>query len=123
MTAEKFKRKLTAILPSFQRAIRLSPVGPNYLYREYGVALRLAGRLEEAISANKKAIQIAPNDIYAHIALTKVYSLLDREKEARAEAAEVLRINPKFSLDNYEKAALLTPSDREIAAFRKAGLK
>jgi len=52
--------------------------------------------------------------------------LMGREKEASAEAAEVLRINPKFSLDHFRKtvpyknqAAL----DRIIAALRKAGLK
>jgi hypothetical protein len=49
-----------------------------------------------------------------------------REKEARAEAAEVLRINPKFSVDNYAK--LLTNKDQssidnQISAMRKAGLK
>ena len=108
-------------IPLFQKVIRLSPFGPNNFYREYGVALRLADRFEEAISAGKKAIQIAPNDIYAHIGLTTDYSLMGRDREARAEAAEILRIDPKFSVDNNAKAALR--AGRSTAALRKAGLK
>ena len=54
------------------------------------------------------------------------YSLMGREKEARAEADEVLRINPKFSLDDYAKALLFknqSAKDRFLDALRKAGLK
>jgi hypothetical protein len=51
---------------------------------------------------------------------------MGREKEARAEAAEVLRINPKFSVDSH--AMMLSfkdqsKNDRVVAALRKAGLK
>jgi hypothetical protein len=53
---------------------------------------------------------------------------MGREKEARAEAAEVLRINPKFSLDYWGKAvgtAFKDQSevDKAINALRKAGLQ
>ena len=70
---------------------------------DFGHALRDTGRFEEAVSAYKKAIQLAPDNITAHIGLAFTYSLMGREKEARAEAAEVLRINPKFSVDYYAK--------------------
>jgi hypothetical protein len=46
--------------------------------------------------------------------------------EARAEAAEVLRLNPKFSLEVHkERAPIKDPGmlERHIAALRKAGLK
>jgi hypothetical protein len=55
--------------------------------------------------------------------------MMGRENEAHAEAAEVLRINPKFSLDYYVKTSVLSPRkdpsgrDRYIDALRKAGLK
>ena len=65
------------------------------------------GRYEEAVSAYKKAIQRAPNHIWTHIMLAATYSMMGREKEARAEAAEVLRINPKFSLDFWAKTSLV----------------
>ena len=114
-------------IPIFQKAIRLNPFGPPSLYREYGTALRNVGRFEEAISAYKKAIQITPDNFIAHLGLVATYSLMDREQEARAEAAEVLRINPKFSLDKWAA----TPGrfrdqsarDRIVGGLRKAGLK
>jgi hypothetical protein len=53
---------------------------------------------------------------------------MGREKECRAEAAEVLRINPKFSLDNYAKGIAsfyLEQSELNsyIGLLRKAGVK
>ncbi|MBI5967326.1 MAG: adenylate/guanylate cyclase domain-containing protein [Deltaproteobacteria bacterium] len=113
-------------IPLFQKAIRLNPFGKSSLYRGFGSALRNTGRFEEAVSAFKKAIQRSPNDIMSHIGLAATYSRMGREEEARAEAAEVLRINPKFSLDDYAKKL---PSrdqprrDEYINALRKAGLK
>ncbi|MGZ3536508.1 MAG: tetratricopeptide repeat protein, partial [Thermodesulfobacteriota bacterium] len=80
----------------------------------------------EAVSAYKKSIAREPNNIYAHIGLASTYSLMGREKEARAEAAEVLRINPKFSVDFWAKAIPFkdqSQTDKVINALRKAGLK
>ena len=113
-------------IPLYQKAIRLNPFGPSYLYREFGTALRNTGRFEEAVSAFKKAIQLAPDNINAHIALAVTYSMMGREKEARAEAAEVLRINPKFSVDSFAKVLPYkdqSQTDKYINALRKAGLK
>jgi adenylate cyclase len=113
-------------IPLFQKAIRLNPFGPSTLYRDYGMALRNAGHFEEAVSALKKAIQLAPDDFIVHILLAVTYSMMGREKEARAEAAEVLRINPKFSLDSWAKKNPQKDQSRNDEAFnalRKAGLK
>jgi hypothetical protein len=51
---------------------------------------------------------------------------MGREKEARAEAAEALRIDPKFSVDHLAKVLSnkdQSVNDRTIDALRKAGLK
>jgi adenylate cyclase len=113
-------------IPLYQKAIRLTPSGASILYRDFGRALRETRRFEEAVSAYKKAIQLAPNDISAHLGLAATYSVMSREQEARAEAAEVLRINSKFSLDSYAKS--IPGKDRSridnyINALRQAGLK
>jgi adenylate cyclase len=113
-------------IPLHQKAIRLNPFPPSYLYLDYGHALRNAGRFEEAVSALKKAIQIAPDSVPAHVHLAATYSMMGREKEARAESAEVLRVNPKFSLDYYAKRIAYkdqSQADKLINALRKAGLK
>jgi adenylate cyclase len=113
-------------IPFYQKAIRLTPVGGSLLYRDFGLALRNTKRFEEAVSAYKKAIQLAPDDIIAHMNLAVTYISMGREKEARAEAAEVLRINPKFSVDNYVKSSVSKGQpniDKFANAMRKAGLK
>lgn len=107
-------------------AIRLTPFGPSSLYYQFGNALRSTGRFAEAVSAYQKAIQIAPDHIRAHYGLAATYVLMGREKEGRAEAAEVLRINPKFSLEYYAKIAIFhdqAERERILGALRQAGLK
>jgi adenylate cyclase len=113
-------------IPLFQKAIRLNPFGPPTLYREFGHALRYAGRFEEAVSAYKKTIQLAPDNIYPHIFLAVTYIQMGRGKEARAEAAEALRIDPKFSVDSLAKVLSYkdqSVNDKTVDALRKAGLK
>jgi adenylate cyclase len=72
-------------------------------------------------------LQRAPDHIFAHIGLGTTCSLMGREKEARAEAEEVLKLNPKFSLEGYAKMLLMYKNqaqiNRFIDALRKAGLK
>jgi tetratricopeptide (TPR) repeat protein len=83
-------------IPMFQKAIRLNPFGPAGYHSNFGNALRNMGRFEEAISAYKKALQLSPDHFWAHVGLSATYSRMGREKEARAEFAEVKRINPKY---------------------------
>jgi adenylate cyclase len=113
-------------IPMYQKAIRLNPNTTPMVFRGFGDAFRMAGRFEEAVSAYKKAIQRSPDHIGAHIGLVTTYSLMGREKEARAEAEEVLRINPKFSVDFFAKSSAIKDQSEinKIAdALRKAGLK
>jgi adenylate cyclase len=110
----------------FQKAIRLNPFGSTLTFLHLGMSYRITGRFEESVSAIKKTIERSPNNIFAHIQLAVTYIQMGREKEARAEAEEVLRINPKFSVDSYAK--LLPYKDQSVndsivAALRKAGLK
>ncbi len=91
-----------------------------------GHPLRDEGRFEEAVSAYKKALQFAPDSITSHIGLAATYSMMGREKEACAEAAEVLRVNPKFTLDSLGKMLPYKDQseiDKVAHALRKAGLK
>jgi len=114
-------------IPMFQKAIRLNPNATAGTFVMLGHALRNAGRFEEAVPAYKKGIQRAPDFIVAHIGLGTTYSLMGREKESRAEAEEVLRINPKFSLDYFAKSSApykdQSEIDKVVNAMRKAGLK
>jgi adenylate cyclase len=114
-------------IPFFQKAIRLNPNGPPHFFHGLGRALQNTGRYDEAVSTYKKAIQRAHNNNFAHAYLASTYSLIGREKEARAEVEEVLRINPKFSLAYLAKNNLYKDQSSVekylINPLRKAGLK
>jgi adenylate cyclase len=118
--------RLEEAIPMYQKSFRLNPRGPVASYVSYGGALMGAGRFEEAASAYKKVLQQLPDNFLAHLGLVVTYSMMGREQEARAEAAEVLRLNPNFSVDNYSRVLPFKDQariDRFTDALRKAGLK
>ena len=107
-----------------EQAVRLDPFSSTWILRSLGSAYTWAGRYKEAISALERAVQNAPNDQFSHISLVLAYSFAGQQEEAQAEAAEVLRINPKFSPESYVKEwENQAEKDRAIDAFRWAGLK
>jgi TolB-like protein/Tfp pilus assembly protein PilF len=113
-------------IPFFNSAIRLNPKPPNKYIRHLASAYRDTGRYEEAIALVKKAIDREPRDIISHIILTATYGMAGRDEEACTAAAEVIKINPKFSLERFVKVhPYKDPAMREryINSLRKAGLK
>jgi adenylate cyclase len=112
-------------VPIFEKAIRLNPLAPAGYYIAQGIALRETGRLAAAAASFKKAIERSPNCFKAHAYLAAVSSLMGRDDEAQAEAAEVLRLNPNFSLEEYASRSMYKDPavlDKHITAMRKAGL-
>jgi adenylate cyclase len=113
-------------IPLFEKAIRLNPIPPIGYFLQLAIAYRETHQFEDSIAAYKKVLHRSPNNLFAHIGLAGTYSLLGHEKEARAAAKEVLRINPKFSLEYFaETLPYKNKVDKEflIDALRKAGLK
>jgi adenylate cyclase len=108
-----------------QHAIRLNPFAPAMFFNNLAVAYRDAGQYEKAIEECKKALQREPKAPLPYIHMAISYMRLGREEEARAAAADLLRINPKFSLERYAKTLPFTKSvaDRIVEDLRKAGLK
>jgi len=109
-----------------EKALRLNPTYPIFSLFELGWAYQLLGRYEEAITTLKKVVVHAPDHLHAHMVLAVSHSELGQEEEARAEAAEILRINPDYSLEvDRQRAPFKDPavSERVFAALRKAGLQ
>jgi len=114
-------------IPMLQKSLRLSPIPVHsqvlgLLAHSYS----MLGQYEEAIATYKKVLQIyGPDHLIAHIGLAGAYASIGRENEARAEGGEVLRIDPKFSLERFIKALPYNQStkDRLAEVLRKAGLK
>jgi len=109
--------KAERLNPSFHQ----SPLHLSWAYR-------LAGRYEDAFKQAKKGVDRNPNYLLTHLALTATCSLTGREAEACAAAVEVLRITPRFSVEQYRKDLYALFKDKSqidftIDAFHKAGLK
>jgi len=114
-----FANRWEESIPEYKTAIRLNPIPPCLYFWSLGLSYGAMGQYEEAITWCKKAVRQEPDSFFAHLMMTAVYSWSGRDEDARAEAAEVLRINPKFSLENFEKRA----GRPLVDALRKAGLK
>ena len=113
-------------LEAAAQALRLKPFIADIHLADVGSAYTLAGHYEEARSTLQRYLNRYPNILPAHLTLAVVYSELGQIAGAQAEAAEVLRLNPKFSLEVHkQRAAIKDPAmlERYIAALRKAGLK
>jgi len=114
-------------IPVFQKSLRLSPIprGAVILLR-LGAAHRFIGQNEEAIVAFKRALQLYPDNLLGHAYLAATYASAGRDPDARAQAAEVLRIDPNFSAERLVKGFSIrnqTILDQMVADLRKAGLK
>jgi TolB-like protein/class 3 adenylate cyclase len=107
-----------------QKAMRLDPRHRDVYLMQEGLAYCWLGRFAEAVDALKKGQK---NNPYIHMNLVWAYSELGREQEARAEAAEVMRLSSRFSLEetkqrinrNWQKPR----NQRFLADLRRAGLK
>jgi adenylate cyclase len=114
-------------IAAYEKVIRLSPFPPSAVLSGLGAALRDVGRYEEAVVVFKKLLQKWPDYVGGRVSLTATYSMMGRDAEARAQAREILRIDPNFSLDTFSKFPQRVKNnadqDRYIDALRKAGLK
>jgi adenylate cyclase len=113
----------------FKKAMRLDPIPAAFVIGHLGAAYFDVGRYEDALDEFMRLLDRSKkgefNPEFTHINLAATYAMLGKEKEARKQAAEVIRINPKFSL-KFEAKRLgfknQADTDRWIDALRKAGL-
>jgi adenylate cyclase len=107
-----------------EKAIRLNPFPGIWWYFVLGQSYFFSGQYDESILTWKKMLEKAPDNIQSHTFLAACYSSLGRDAEAAAAAKEVLRINPKFSIERQTKLLRYKKTDLErlVAAMRKAGL-
>jgi adenylate cyclase len=114
-------------IAAFEKQLRLSPLSPpSMCLSNLANSYRIMGRYEEAVRVCKRLLQAQPDHLLGNVQLTATYSMMGRMEDARAQAAEVLRINPRFSLERWEKTIhYKNPDDVKniIDALRKAGLK
>jgi adenylate cyclase len=113
-------------IPLYEKALRLDPQNRALYFNAVGWADRVAGRCEEALAPLKEALTLAPNAQQPHFVLAGCYVELGRLEEAQAEAAEIMRLNPNFSMERVTRNVPYKDKafrDRYFAIQRKAGLK
>jgi tetratricopeptide (TPR) repeat protein len=108
-----------------EKAMRFNPRSPIFYFNNLSLAYRVAGWYEEALVLLERLFARNPNVMVAHLILVLCYVELGRLEEARAVGAEVMRLNPHWSLEFVKTTPWKDPAivERHIAALRKAGLK
>jgi tetratricopeptide (TPR) repeat protein len=113
-------------IPVIQKALRLEPIPPDNYVQQLALVYFQTGDCKEALAACDKGLKRDPDHLVSRVIMAAVYGSCGREKEARKEAAEVLRINPKFTVESYMRnIPYRNPSDRDrvVQGLRKAGLQ
>ena len=111
-------------IEQMKQAMRLNPFSPNWYAWNLGLAYYHAGQYEEAIVALKPLLHLGWYSVSLRLAAS--YAQLGRLDEARAQVAEVLKINPDFSIATFTKTQTYkNPTDLEhfLDGLRIAGLK
>ena len=105
--------------------IRLDPFRPLGHAYQMGVAHYALKHYREAVHWSREGASSQPNAWWPHLLLASAYAQSGQLKEARAEVAEVLRVNPGFTIESLKRLApYKDPKDTEhhIDGARKAGL-
>jgi adenylate cyclase len=124
--ALNYSSRYSEAISAFEKTIRLDPIPPYVTLNGLALSLRMVGRYEESVTIFKKVLQKLPDNSFCQLGLTATYSMMGRDADARAQAKEVLRIDPNFSVDSYSKRLSYKNKDdwnRYMDALRKAGLK
>ena len=112
-------------------AMRLHPYYPAYYLQWLGVAYRMTGRYDEALTVYNQLFNRSRNGEYrvvgAHLFLAELYAEIGKEDVARTHATEILKMEPGFSLEGISKISTYFYKDpahleRRLKALRKAGL-
>jgi adenylate cyclase len=111
----------------FKKAIRIDPFPSAATYLELGYAYFLTGNYEDAVKVSKKACALMPENEDCHRMLAASYGMLGKDAEARAEAAELLRIVPEWSIEVYnQRQGFIWKNQEDLEHFaegsRRAGL-
>jgi adenylate cyclase len=124
-SAESSAGKPEESLHAAEQAIRLDPAARDIDGFMVGTAYVEMRRFQEAVPVLKRCIAANPNLLVAHLSLISAYVGLGRDQDARAEAAEVMRISPHYALPPPQTGVFKDPAQNERwdKDARKAGLK
>lgn len=108
-----------------KRGIRLQPVFPAFFACILAASYFTNGQPEAALAVAKEALRLNPRDIPARLVLVAGCHATGAHRLARIFAAEILRLDPAFSVAAYREGQPYRESetmDRMAAAWLGAGL-
>ena len=108
-----------------QHAARLSPVYPLWVYPAIlASSYHGAARYEEAIAAERKCSDRAPDYLFCYVHLALASLEMGDEEAAKEYAKEIFRINPNFRSDIHLRG-VVDPSLKEYhrQLFQKLGIQ
>ena len=113
-------------IPIIETHMRYDPFYAPHAPGQLGIARYMLKEYSQALLPLREFTSRAPNVSQGHIWLAANLAQLGQLDEARAEAAELLRIDPKYTIDGTQKRLALfkRPEDAEhmFDGLRKAGL-
>ncbi len=113
------------VIALIEKAMRLNPFYPFFYPHYIGLANFSMRRFDEAVVALKRGVVRNPEALWPHVFLAACHGHLGEDVQARAQLAEVRRINPEFSLALLLKLLPYKSSadgDLLVDGLRKAGL-
>jgi adenylate cyclase len=123
--ALNFAGKPTRALEVLDTIVRLDPFPPSPTFGQMGMANYMLNRYGDAVHWCCECISRQPRLQWPHVTLAAAYAQSGQLEEARGEAAEVLRINPGFTIESANRVFVYKdPKDLDhlIDGIRKAGL-
>ena len=114
---------------SAQEAMRLNPLDQKFLsmcLNRLGLTYVFMQKYDEAITELEKALSMRPNQWATVLFLIPAHIYTGQEDQAQVRTKELLRLLPKFSIEEYMKSAPFEDEalkERLVTAWRKAGLK
>ena len=112
-------------LNAVKTAMRLNPHHPSWYWWHNGLALIMAGDCEAALTPLKEALLRYPGVVTPHRHLAVCYMRLGREADARNEVAEIIKLEPAYSLQRLSfRLPFKHQEDREryLDDLRRAGV-
>jgi adenylate cyclase len=112
-------------LKVLEAIIRLDPFPPSQTFGQMSMANYMLKRYGDAVHWCRECISRQPMAQWPHVTLACAYAQSGQLEEARAAAAEVLRINPGFTIESSKRILVYKdPEDLDhyIDGMRKAGL-
>lgn len=108
----------------FERNVKYSP-DSDRIYNNLGIAYRERGKINEAMSAYRRAIEINHGDAYAYNNLGIIYNDTGDKEQAAAYYQKAVEVDPRYAQAYYNIGNLLVAGgkDKQAIDFYKKAIE